>query len=220
MSNGTRKRIVCFGDSNTWGFIGGTRQRFDEDTRWTGLLQTLLGDGYAVVEEGLNGRTTVFRNPFVPHTNAADHIRPVLLSAAPIDLLIMMLGTNDFQLQIAATPSAAAQGVGLLVEEARSFGLSWPGEEMKVLIIAPTAIDESRLSLKEQDCIDARGVESSRLLAGELQTTARLLNCYFLDANDYIVPGRTDGTHWDAEGHRIMADVICREVKRIFAEGN
>ena len=215
---GSRKRVVCFGDSNTWGFIGGTRQRFDEDTRWTGRLQTLLGDGYAVVEEGLNGRTTVFRNPVVPYTNAEDHIKPILLSAAPIDLLILMLGGNDFQIQIASTPDATAYGMVHLIQEARAMGLDRPGETMRILLIAPTVMDESRLSFKELDCVDRQTLESSRKLPALLKTVAKLNDCEFLDANDYIVPGRVDGTHGDAEGHRIMADVIYREVKRIFKE--
>ena len=89
---------------------------------------------------------------------------------------------------------------------------------MRILLIAPTVMDESRLSFKELDCVDRQTLESSRKLPALLKTVAKLNDCEFLDANDYIVPGRVDGTHWDADGHRIMADVIYREVKRIFKE--
>ena len=114
-----RKRIVCFGDSNTWGFIGGLRTRYDEDTRWTGRLQNMLGSEYAVVEAGLSGRTTVYDNPLNPPGNGYAHMQPILLSAAPVDLLIFMLGTNDFQTQIASTALNTALGVRYMLEEAK-----------------------------------------------------------------------------------------------------
>lgn len=211
-----KKRIVCFGDSNTWGFIPGSGQRYDENTRWTGRLQTLLGYGYAVVEAGLNGRTTIFDNPFAPHTNGSAHMKPMLLSAAPIDLLIFMLGTNDFQVQIGSDPLTTANACAFLLEEARKMGLERPGGEMKLLLIAPTSMEDCRIGYKPLDCIDASGVEKSRRLPAYLRLVAEQLGCAYLDTNDYIRPGGVDGTHWGAQQHATMAQVIFETVKTLL----
>jgi len=212
-----KKRIVCYGDSNTWGFIGGKRTRYDEDTRWTGRLQNMLGSGYAVVEAGLSGRTTIYDNPFNPPTNGYAHMAPILLSAAPVDLLILMLGTNDFQTNIASSALDTARAVQFMLAEAKKLAANRPGEEMKILLIAPAAMDEIRLERKfPLDSIDAKGIQSSKELGGYLKEVAQLNGYPFIDANDYIRPGEADGTHWDAEGHAKMADVIYQKVKEIL----
>ncbi len=90
-----KKRIVCFGDSNTWGYDAVTRERFAEEIRWTGLLQKELGEGYQIVEEGLCGRTSVFEDPLNEGMSGLAYLYPCLMSHAPVDLLILMLGTND-----------------------------------------------------------------------------------------------------------------------------
>ena len=211
-----RKRILCFGDSNTWGFIGGLRTRYDEDTRWTGRLQKMLGGDYAVVEAGLSGRTTVYDNPLNPPANGFTHMKPILLSAAPVDLLIFMLGTNDFQTQIGSTALNTALGVRYMLDEARKMGADRPGETMKILLIAPAAIDASRLGKFPLDPVDENTIKNSQELGGYLKQVAEQMNYAFIDANDYIRPGEADGTHWDAEGHAIMADVIYKKVKELL----
>lgn len=212
-----RKRIVCYGDSNTWGFIGGLRTRFDEDTRWTGRLQHMLGSDYAVVEAGLNGRTTVYDNPFNPPGNGYAHMKPILLSAAPVDLLILMLGTNDFQTNIASSALDTARAVQFMLAEAKKMGAERPGSDLKVLLIAPAAMDSIRLERRfPLDSIDETGIRSSRELAPLLREVAELNGYPFIDANDYIRPGEADGTHWDAAGHSKMADVIYQKVKEIL----
>ena len=91
------KRILCYGDSNTWGYIAGSGKRYPHDVRWTGVVQRELGEGYQVLEEGLVGRTTVFDNPFAPWRNGIDYLMPCLITHKPIDLIIVMLGSNDLR---------------------------------------------------------------------------------------------------------------------------
>ena len=211
-----KKRILCFGDSNTWGFIGGLRTRYDEDTRWTGRLQNMLGSDYAVVEAGLSGRTTVYDNPLNPPANGFAHMKPILLSAAPVDLLIFMLGTNDFQTQIASTALNTALAVRYMLDEAKKMGADRPGEQMKILLMAPAAIDASRLGKFPLDPVDENTIKNSQELGGYLKQVAEQMGYAFIDANDYIRPGEADGTHWDAEGHAKMADVIYEKVKELL----
>ena len=122
-----KKRIVCFGDSNTWGYIPITGERYDESIRWPARLQEKLGyQDYTVVEEGLTGRTTVFDDPFDPELNGLKTMPAVLRSAAPIDVLVFMLGTNDFQSNIpAGNPISTARAVQYMLETASTTAASW-----------------------------------------------------------------------------------------------
>ena len=123
-----KKRIVCFGDSNTWGYIPITGERYDESIRWPARLQEKLGyQDYTVVEEGLTGRTTVFDDPFDPELNGLKTMPAVLRSAAPIDVLVFMLGTNDFQLIFPpAIPSPPPAPCSICWKRHESWGSTVP----------------------------------------------------------------------------------------------
>jgi lysophospholipase L1-like esterase len=88
------KTILCYGDSNTWGYAPGTGKRYLRHERWTGVLQQLLGSNAVVIEEGLNGRTTTLDDPTKPFRNGKDYLIPCLDSHAPLDLVVLMLGTE------------------------------------------------------------------------------------------------------------------------------
>ena len=105
------KRILCFGDSNTWGYNGIDESRFDENTRWTRLLQQHLGEDYEIIEEGLPGRTASIDDPIQEGMNAYDYIHPCLKSHSPLDLVIIMLGTNDAKERFNLTSFNIAQGI-------------------------------------------------------------------------------------------------------------
>lgn len=92
---GMGKRILCIGDSNTWGYIPGSGERYEKNVRWTGKLAQTLGENYEVIEEGMNGRTTAFTDKIEPGTAALDYLYPCLISQFPLDYIIVMLGTND-----------------------------------------------------------------------------------------------------------------------------
>ena len=91
------KRILCFGDSNTWGWNPANKERFDENSRWTGILKNKLGENYDIIEEGLNGRTTVWDDPIEGYKNGKKHLPSCLESHRPLDIVVLMLGTNDLK---------------------------------------------------------------------------------------------------------------------------
>ena len=115
-----KKHIVCFGDSNTHGYCADPNDtadhtdRFTEDERWTCLLQKALGEDYLVLEEGLSGRTTVFRDPLHECMSGLDVIYSTLMSHEPVDLLIIMLGTNDTKERFNASPACIGIGMSVL----------------------------------------------------------------------------------------------------------
>ncbi len=209
-----KKRVICFGDSNTWGYIPVTGQRYDETIRWPARLQEKLGyKDYTVVEEGLTGRTTVFDDPFDPELNGLKTMPAILRSAAPIDMLVFMLGTNDFQSNIpAGNPISTARAVQYMLETARSLGVDRPGEKMKVLLISPVEITEDRLTFKENDVTDQTSINNSRELGKHLRIVADQLGVEFIDAAKYIKPGKVDGVHLDEAGHAKMAELVYEMV--------
>ena len=209
-----KKRVICFGDSNTWGYIPVAGQRYDETIRWPARLQEKLGyKDYTVVEEGLTGRTTVFDDPFDPELNGLKTMPAILRSAAPIDMLVFMLGTNDFQSNIpAGNPISTARAVQHMLETARSLGVDRPGEKMKVLLISPVEITEDRLTFKENDVTDQTSINNSRELGKHLRIVADQLGVEFIDAAKYIKPGKVDGVHLDEAGHAKMAELVYEMV--------
>ena len=214
-----KKRIVCFGDSNTWGYIPITGERYDESIRWPARLQEKLGyQDYTVVEEGLTGRTTVFDNPFDPELNGLKTMPAILRSAAPIDVLVFMLGTNDFQSNIpAGNPVSTARAVQYMLETARKLGVDRPGEKMKILLISPVEITEDRLTFKENDVTDQTSINNSRALGKCLRIVAEQLNVEFIDAAQYIKPGKVDGVHLDEAGHAKMSELVYEMVHTMLS---
>lgn len=213
-----KKRVVCFGDSNTWGYIPVTAERYDENTRWPARLQTKLGyEDYTVVEEGLTGRTTVFDGPFDPELNGLKTMPAILRSAAPIDMLVFMLGTNDFQSNIpAGNPISTARAVQYMLEIARGLGVDRPGQKMKILLISPVEITEDRFGFKENDVTDQTSIDNSRALGKHMRIVADQLGVEFIDAAQYIKPGKIDGIHLDEVGHAKLAELVYDKVKEML----
>ena len=138
------KHVLCYGDSNTWGFTPVTGVRYDEHTRWTGVLADALGPDWRVHEEGLNARTSFFDDPFKPFLNGRDMLAGVLTSQKPSDVLVISLGTNDLKFVDAWH---AAQGVAQLINMARHLDGYMPGstpifrDKARIIVISPIEID-------------------------------------------------------------------------------
>src|SRR5271155_362381 len=132
--------IVAFGDSNTWGYDPATGTRFPPDVRWTGVMRRKLGGGHAVIEEGLNGRTTVFADPIEPDRRGADYLPPCLRSHAPLDLVIIALGCNDMKARFNVSAAEIAFGAERLVMMAGAEPVGPKGAPPRVLLVAPPPI--------------------------------------------------------------------------------
>lgn len=116
--------LLCFGDSNIWGFNPATAERFPLDIRWPGVLGNELGAGYRVIEDGLNGRTAVRGNPFDDFSNIETDLVSTLASHCPLDLVILMLGTNDLIMRSSASPENVGKGIDVLLDIIRRSGAS------------------------------------------------------------------------------------------------
>lgn len=210
------RRILVFGDSNTWGYRpdnapGKPPRRYDDAVRWTGVLGALLGDGYCVLNEGLNGRTTVWDDPIDPYRRGRDHIVPLLETHAPFDLLIVMLGTNDLKQRFGATARDIAGGAQVLAEMALARAWVFVGNQPRVLLICPPPLGPI-----EPDSSFSGGGEKSRRLAPHFRVVARESGVDWLDAGEFVASAEADGVHLTPEAHRALGEAVARKVKEML----
>jgi lysophospholipase L1-like esterase len=206
------KRIVCYGDSNTWGSDPATRQRFPADVRWTGVLARELGAGYLVIEEGLGGRTTILDDPWEPDRNGKTYLRPCLESHRPLDLITIMLGTNDLKARHRVSASDIAQGAAVLVDIARHYAVRADGSRAAVLLICPPPV----ATLTGFDRMFEGAEAKSRELGRYFRMIAEWYDVPLLDAGEVIVSSEIDGIHFDAPEHAKLGVAVAREVRRVL----
>lgn len=207
-----KKRIVCFGDSNTWGYRAIEGTRYSDEVRWTGRLQEMLGPDYAVVEEGQNGRTTVWDDPIENRLAGLTYLWPCMESHSPIDLLIIMLGTNDTKPYFGVNAERIAKGAGRLVELAQKSSFGIGQQPPKVLLVAPIRIcDDAPDSI-----FGPQATEKSKGFSEAFRAVAEQFGCEFMDAAEYAQPCGEDGVHLDADGHAKFASAICARIREIL----
>ena len=204
------KSVVCFGDSNTYGYDPVTGDRFPENVRWTGLLQGLLGDGYKVIEEGLNGRTTVFEDPNDDWKKGVDYIKGILCTHRPVDYLVIMLGSNDMKNIFNASPDAIASGLNEIVQKAEKVMNLKQGYVPKILIVSPPEITTDVLTGPFSGSFNEAAIDKSKRLAEFYKKVADKHGSMFLDAKLCIKPSKEDGLHLDPEGHKGLAEAIAK----------
>ena len=147
-----QKRILCFGDSNTWGYIP-TGGRYDENTRWPMRMQRLLGESYAVIEEGFNGRTCVFDDPVEGgFKSGVQYLPPCLMTHNPLDAVLIMLGTNDTKVRFGMTPMTIGQSMMQLVRTAKQYAVNEAGEVSHIVIVAPPLILDNLMQTRHAEC--------------------------------------------------------------------
>ncbi len=212
-SGGSRlKTILCYGDSNTWGYDPATKERFGPDVRWTGVVQRRLGSDYRVIEEGLNGRTTVWDDPLSPGRNGKEYLPPCLESHRPLDLVTIMLGTNDLKRRFGLSASDIAEGAGLLADMALRIGRTEAGTPPVVLLIAPPPTAR----FGEFGEMFRGATETSRGFAEAYRMVAGWNDCPFLDAGAVVKSSDLDGIHLEAEEHRKLGEAVVAEIQRLL----
>ena len=212
-----KKHIVCYGDSNTHGYCAETGGRFDEEARWTCLLQTYLGDNFLVLEEGLSGRTTCFDDPIHEGLSGLDHIYPCLMSHEPVDLLIIMLGTNDTKERFGVSPACIALGLKRLIAKAQSTNC-WRDQKPNILVVTPQNIDPQYMDTDIALTMGKGCAEKSQGLAKQYELIAQTMDCHYLDANKVLTakPNDIDFMHLTESGHGQLAAGLANFLLRII----
>ncbi|MBS0208297.1 MAG: SGNH/GDSL hydrolase family protein [Planctomycetes bacterium] len=192
------KTILCFGDSNTWGYIPGTAARYERHNRWPGVMQAALGAGFLVIEEGLNSRTTVLDDPTRgPGRNGLTYLGPCLDTHAPIDLVLLMLGTNDLKHRFGLSAGDIAVNITALLSTIQKSGTGPASASPKVLLMSPPHIGP--LTGLADIFEGAEG--KSQQLARHYQQAAAQFNVEFFDVATQVTASPLDGVHWAADQH-------------------
>lgn len=210
------QQVLVYSDSLSWGIVPLTRQRLPFEQRWPGALEIALcaaGSHVRVIEDCLNGRRTVWEDPYKPGRNGLQGLAQRIEMHSPLALVILMLGTNDFQSMHPHVAWHAAQGIVALVHEIRRAPVE-PGMPVPpVLVVAPPPVTEPQGPIAPKFS-DAAGkcaglAEAYRQVCGEL-------GCHFFDAGGVITSSRIDGVHLDADQHQVLAQALAAKVAEIL----
>ena len=205
-------RVLCYGDSNTWGYISGSdHQRYGENERWTRILAEKLGEKFEIIEEGLNSRTLISNDtrPGKEGKNGYEYLIPCLDTHEPIDLVVIMLGTNELKKAYNKT----SEEIGEIFEEyfvktILNRKSQCEDKYPKLLIVAPPIAKDNGSGKYE-------GAYEKSLKFNEIyRKIAEKNNCYFVD-NNSLIPG-IDGVHLTIESHRLLAEKIYNKIIEIF----
>ena len=204
--------ILCFGDSNTYGYKPDRTGRFDESIRWTGLLQKKLGPDYHIIEEGLCGRTTVFQDELREGRRGLDLIGVTVEMQTPVDLMILMLGTNDCKTRYGASAAVIARGLDQVIRKARKSSPT----PFDILVISPIHLGKGVGEPDFDPEFNSNSEAVSRNLAAEYRKVALLNHAAFLNAADFASPSVTDREHLDEAGHAALADAVYRRISLMY----
>lgn len=209
------QHILVYADSLSWGIIPGTRQRLAFEQRWPGVMEVGLkagGRSVRVIEDCLNGRRTVWDDPFKPGRNGLQGLAQCVESHSPLSLVIVSLGTNDFQSMYAHSVWHSAHGMATLVGTIRQAPIE-PGMPVPpILILAPPPMGEPRGAIApkfeggQQRCVG---------LAAAYQQVAAELGCHFFDAGSVTPASAVDGIHLDAAQHRTLGQAMVKVVAAV-----
>ena len=201
------KSILCFGDSNTYGVNPENNGRFDRTERWTGRLQSLLGPDYYVIEEGYKGRTTCFADDSDPFRSGIKVLDLIMKTHSPLNLVIVMLGTNDFKTQFNMTAKVSAHALKKIVEKIKSYGA-------QVLIVSPIMLGSDIENSNFWE-LDKHSAEEIKKTPDFYSRVASLTGSAFFDASTVASTG-PDSLHMNAQGHKALAAALYEQVKTIL----
>ncbi|MDF0603751.1 SGNH/GDSL hydrolase family protein [Psychromarinibacter sp. C21-152] len=209
------RSVLCYGDSNTYGQADADTPdtRFEASDRWPGVVRQLLEPGWLVIEEGLSGRTTVDDDPVEgAERNGRRYLRPCILSHKPLDLVILMLGTNDLKRRFNKSPSEIGMGVRALVWDIRALPAGHGGRMPEVLLVAPPPI---QAELGDWAEVFEGGHEKSLALAEIYERVAEVEEVHFFDAGQVVDTAGGDGFHISRAAHRTLGEAMAHEIEAI-----
>lgn len=206
------KKVLCYGDSNTWGYRGSDAKRFGRDIRWTGILRQQLGEDYEVVEEGLNGRTTVWDDPIEGQRNGETYLVPCLETHSPMDIVVIMLGTNDLKVRFSLSAYDIAAGMEKLINIIENSESGLENSAPKILLLSPAPVGKLTAFA---DMFEG-ALEKSRKLAGFYEGIAKRHGCGFFDIGSVAATTDEDGIHFDENAHKAIGIAVSKKVREML----
>ncbi|XSS49157.1 SGNH/GDSL hydrolase family protein [Propionibacteriaceae bacterium G1746] len=217
------KNIMCFGDSLTYGWVpvpeGVPTTRYAPDVRWTGVLAQTLGEGYHIIEEGLSARTTAVDDPTDPRLNGSTYLPSALASHLPLDLVIIMLGTNDTKHYFHRTPQDIAVGMSLLAGQvlgsAGGVGTGYPAP--KLLIMSPPPLADQMGHPWFSVIFDDESVDKSKELGPLYAALADFMKVDYFEVGSVLTTDGVDGIHFTPENNRALGEALADKVRDLLA---
>ena len=215
-----KKRVLIFGDSNVWGYIPGSGERFPEHVRWTGIVSQLLANDFVVAEDGINGRTTIFDDPRFECRNGKKGLGYTLAAQAPLDLVVLALGTNDLKFVDAVASCRGMEELVRLLEHADGCfpipgGSSNFPNGLKLLIISPIHLHPQIRDLRPDSSL-RNGYEESLKYAECYEQLAKEYAVWFLNAAEFAQPSIADCVHMDEVAHLSLGHAVAEKIREIF----
>lgn len=209
-------KVLCYGDSNTHGQKPDRTGRHEPNVRWTGQLQNLLGDKYYVIEEGLGSRTTNLEYDRKPGRNGKTYLAPCLHSHDPLDIVMIMLGTNDLKIEYRRSSEAIADAISELIDAVGMYGETKTGKIPKIVIISPIEIDDQAPKFSElyTGSYDRESAVESKKLSKAIKNIAEEHEAIFLDAATVARAGE-DGIHIDEISQKPLAELVAKTIKSL-----
>lgn len=204
------KNILCYGDSNTWGCRPGVLSRFPKDVRWTGVIGNLLGEEYNIIEDGINGRSTVWDDPQNQCRNGLTGLGYALYRAKPLDLVVVMLGTNDLNYTDA---EGYYHGIRILAQRILQANTAFPGtsdvfkDTPRLLLVSPIETTENMPTH-----------QASKKFPYYTQKVAQELGVFWMDGAQFGKPSMLDGCHMEEKYHLALGKAIYEKIKEILED--
>lgn len=201
------KKIICFGDSNTFGFNPNDGSRYNSNTRWTGVLAKILGEEYKIAEAGCNNRTGFFLNPDGLLQSGQKYLQEYLERNKDFETFILALGTNDLQSIFKIDENIAKDGLKNLITIIRKSN-----QKARIIIISPVVLNENVLNGYFSYQFDETSIKASNWIQEIYENTSQKESCELLNLNKYVTPSSIDGLHFDSESHKKIANLIANVI--------
>lgn len=212
--------ILCYGDSNTYGYDPHTGDRYDESIRWPSRLQSYLGGEYNVIEAGLNGRTSCYDDPNMPDVNALKTVEDDLKEYSQLDMIAIMLGTNDLKEFTGADVGEIAEGVEKLMLKMKDVMRAKQGKDPIFLIMCPPEIGSAIRQSNFYGEYKETAIAKSRSFPSYYRQMAVRNGCMFFDSSEWVKASEVDSIHLNVADHILIAekvyDIISGINKRVF----
>lgn len=195
------KKILCFGDSNTFGYNPNNGSRYNENSRWTGILKNLCKNNYEIIEAGCNNRTAFSNNPdgiqFTGYMILPEYLKKFY------DIIILAIGINDLQKFYNPTLEEFETGIENLIKKIKEYL-----PDSNIIILSPSHITENILNSNFRFMFNETSIEKSKQITPIYEKIANEYNCKFLDLNKIVIPSEIDGLHYEVEEHKKIAQSI------------
>ena len=200
------KNILCYGDSNTFGYNPTDNTRYDENTRWTAVLQKNMGAEYRVINESMPNRTGFVDNPEGFLYSSQKHFPEVLLKTDSVYILVLAIGTNDLMFQYDITFDTVEKGLNNLIKTAKE-------KTKNIIIIPPVILSENILDGCFNTMFDKTSIMKSKEVGKIFKQTAAINHCRYFDINEFAKPSDIDGLHYDENSHKLIANKLSEFIK-------